>query len=184
MERPRPGRPGTGKRIQRRSARETALHLLKRRPRTRAELCGELERLGHEDSEIEQTLAALDSSGYLNDTELARDYITKRAARLHHGRERLLADLERRGVTRAEAERAWNEAVESGDLDPAEPLRAAIRRRVRERGSLDSKAYARVYNALLRAGFEAEETHRELEPYRAGDPFDTFHDDETNDDFA
>ena len=164
------------------SCRDAALRRLRRRPRTRAELAQELQRLGHGAAEIESTLLTLEDSGYLNDVDLARHYITVRAARLGHGRERLFAELEQRGVPRGEIARAWQEAVESGEIEPREQLRAAVRRRVRELASLDSRGYARVYNALLRAGFDAEEIRCELDPYRAGDPFDTPHHDETHHD--
>jgi len=159
------------------------LHLLRRRPRTRAELARELKRLGHEPAEIDESLSALETSGYVNDAELARHYISTRATRLGHGRERLIAELERRGVSRVLAEQAWNKALESGEVAPLEQLRGAIQRRIQGRHRLDSNGFARVYNALLRAGYVAEEIRRELEPYHAGDPFDTQLDDETHDDF-
>ena len=157
--------------------------LLRRRPRTRAELTRELQRLGHESGEIDESLSALEASGYVNDAELARHYIRTRAARLGHGRERLIAELERRGVSRVLAEQAWNEALESGEVAPLEQLRGAIQRRIQGRRRLDSNGFARVYNALLRAGYDAGEIRRELEPYHTGDPFDTQHYDETHDDF-
>jgi regulatory protein len=182
VERRRPEQNQPGEGTPRRSARDAAFRLLRRRPRTRAELTQELGQLGHQPDEIDAIVRDLEDAGHVNDADLARHYITTRSARLAHGRERLLAELERRGVPRAQAEQAWNEALESGEVDPQEQLRSAIRRRTQGRSKLDSKGIARVYNALLRAGYVAEEVRRELEPYHSGDSLDMIQDEEMNDD--
>ncbi|HKQ59697.1 MAG TPA: hypothetical protein VJS92_00350, partial [Candidatus Polarisedimenticolaceae bacterium] len=56
-------------------------------------------------------------------------------------------------------------AVAQGELAEDQPLRQAVGRRLAA-GGLDRRAYRRVYNALLRAGFEAERIRAELEPHR------------------
>jgi len=182
VERRRTKRAGEDGAAPRRTPRDEALRLLKRRPRTRVELARELRHQGHDSVEIDETLDALEAAGYVDDEELSRHYITTRAARLQHGRERLLAELEQRGVSREVAERSWARAVDSGEIDPPAQLRGAIRRRLRGRRSLDSGDFARVYNALLRAGYAAEEVRRELEPHLTDEARATFHDEEINDD--
>jgi SOS response regulatory protein OraA/RecX len=63
-------------------------------------------------------------------------------------------------------------AVERGEVDLRQLLRRRIRRRLKGRQRIDAREYARVYNALLRAGFDSETVHQELEPHRtAPDPF-------------
>jgi SOS response regulatory protein OraA/RecX len=126
----------------------------------------------------------MERAGYVDDFRLAQQFIVARAERLGHGRSRLLGDLERRGVSPEESARAWQLLVDSGELTPGEQLRRAVRRRMRGRERLDARAYARVYNALLREGYDTLDIRRELEPYRAADPFHTTGEpDETHDDF-
>ena len=94
-----------------------------------------------------------------------------RAPRLGHGRRRLLLDLRERGVDEAVAEAAWREAVDGGDLDPSELLRRKLERQLQGTPRIATdRDYARVYNALRRAGFDEEAIRTELEPYRRDDP--------------
>lgn len=147
---------------------DQALALLARRPRSVAELRRELSRRGIERLEAGRVIEALRERGLLDDAALARDFIATRCARLGHGRLRLLADLERRGVAREVAEAAWAEAVRNGDVDPlAAARRAARRAAARLGGRLDRRSYARVYNALLAQGFDAEAAEAALAGYRA-----------------
>jgi len=185
MERPHAKRDGADKTRRAPSAHAEALRLLARRPRSRRELCIELERKGHKSAAIDEAVTRVEASGYLNDEKLAQHFITARADRLLHGPQRLLADLERRGVSRALAERALRKAVESGDVAPLALLRRAIRRRLAGREQLDSAGYARMYNALLRAGYGGTDVRRELEPYRSAvDPFSSRLDNGMHDDFV
>jgi len=183
VERPEPERErATSGRL---SAHADALRLLARRPRARLELRRELERRDHGREAIDEALQRVEDAGYLDDAALALHYITARADRLGHGPGRLIGDLQRRGVSLEQAEQAWRIAVEQGDVSPLELLRRAIRRRLKEDASLDSKRYARVYNALLRAGYDGPDVRRELDPYRtAVGPFNSLPDDGANDDFA
>jgi len=141
--------------------------MLARRPLTGQELRSRLERRGHTLDAIEAALDRLVGDGHVDDGALALEFILLRSARLGHGRRRLLSDLERRGVDRAEAARAWQRAVEMEGLDPEEPLHKRVRVELeRCGGRLDLRAYRRVYNSLLRAGFDAEAATRTLSPHR------------------
>jgi len=62
-------------------------------------------------------------------------------------------------------------------------LTREVQRRVRGR-TLRARDWRRVYNALLRAGFAAEETRSALEPYRGADLADADTPDGFHDDFA
>ena len=156
----RPRRTGDG-------AREVALRLLGRRPLSAEELRLKLEQRGFAGGESLDAVRHLESEGWLDDHALALHYIVVRAERLGHGRERLVRELIERGVARETVERAWNEALEQGGLDPDRLLaRQAALRLEREGGRLDPRAYRRVYNSLLRAGFEACSIRTQLEPYR------------------
>jgi len=131
-----------------------ALRLLAVRPLTRVELRRRLEQRGYAADEIEEQVERFEANGHLDDLALARHYIVSRSSRLGHGRARLLRELERRGVRAAVAAAAWEDVVETGELDPQAQLDKQIARRVaRFEAGLDERAYRRVYNALLRAGF-------------------------------
>ncbi len=150
-----------------RSASQAAVRLLQRRPLSEDELCRRLEAQGHAAEEVESACQELRQAGYLDDPRLALDFIVTRAERLGHGPEKLLADLLRRGIRAEVARSAMHLAIEQGDVVPRELLRARIRSRLGDGlQHLQPRAYARMYNALRRAGFDEESIGRELEPYR------------------
>ena len=144
-----------------------ALAMLVRRPLTAAEVRKRLLERGHAAGAIDEVLRRLAAAGYVDDFKLASHYLQARAERGGRGPRRLLAELARRGVPDAIAQRAWRELVESGDLDPAALAAKEARRRAAVYGGrLDRKRYAAVYNALFRAGFEPETIRVAIDPYR------------------
>jgi regulatory protein len=167
-----------------RDALQHALNLLARRPLTEFELRRALESDGRSPAEIDTACRHLHRDGYLDDRELAQDFIRTRSQRLGHGPGRLLEDLRRRGIPRNTSEAALAMVVASGDVDPVEVLRSQIRRRTGGASSLDRRAFARVYNALLRAGFNEDMVRQELERYLDERiPPDASFADEADDDF-
>jgi regulatory protein len=160
---------------------QVALKELARRPLTRAELISRLRTAGHDGTVLDEALERLEAMGYVDDLALSLDYIVARADRLGHSRHKLLLDLERRGVDRGVARNAWNRALDQGDVRPMEILRRRVSKELaRSGGALDRKAYRRVYNALLRAGFDAASVVEELSQHRSDDPPPR---DELDDDF-
>jgi regulatory protein len=146
-----------------------ALRLLGRRPLTEAELKSRLAERGHDPASIEDAMQRLRAAGYVDDRKLAAHYLVVRTERGAMGPRRLLADLDRRGVPRALSGEVWLDLIREGVLDPAAAARVAAERRLRDhRSPLDRRQHARVYNALLRAGFEPEAIRVALEPYLAG----------------
>jgi len=149
-----------------RAARE-ALRLLGRRPLTEDELRRRLEDRGHAADAVASALQRAVDAGYVDDSRLAGEYIATRARRLGHGKDRLLRELRRRGVDADLAASAWDRVVEEEGLEPLKLLRRAAQGRVeRCGGKLDPRAYRRVYNALLRAGFDPDAIAAELRAYR------------------
>jgi len=148
-----------------------ALKALARRPLTDAELRDRLAKREWDSSEIDETLERLLEDGYVDDAKLAFDFIVLRSGRLALGPLKLIGDLRKRGVSEAVAWSAWRQAVDSGDVDLPAALHRRLHKQLRDADRpLDPKGYARVYNALLRAGFESEPIRKELEPYRASEP--------------
>ena len=145
-----------------------ASRLLARRPRTERELRDALSERGHGSEEIDEAVRELTEAGLLDDAGLALHYILMRTERRGHGRERLLRELQARGVDAETAAAAWRGAEERYGVDAGSLLARQVARRIAPfDGRLDMKGYRRVYNALLRAGFDAYSVRRELEPHRA-----------------
>lgn len=164
---------------------EAATRLLARRPLTEYELRRRLEAAGHAAEAVEATCRRLHQLRYLDDRALAVDFIVARAARLGHGPQRMARELERRGVAQAEVAAAFALAAEGGDYDPREALRGRIARGVAPGAELDRRGYARMYNALRRAGFDEAMVEQELEPYRVdADPHSASTTDETDHELA
>jgi regulatory protein len=163
---------------------QQALRLLARRPLTEHELRRGLAARGRTPVEIDAVCERLRGDGYLDDRELARDFIRLRSERVGHGPGRLLQDLERRGVAREVARSALSSLLAAGDLVPADALRAQVRRRLKGAARPGRREVARVYNALLRAGFDEELIRRELATHLdETDPRGTSLVGETDDDF-
>lgn len=136
---------------------EIARSLLAQAPRSETEIEAALARAGFDRPRIAAVLERLRRAGAVDDDRLAEHLLLTRAERLRHGPTRLLADLARRGLSERKGRNAWARLVERGDLDPdrilSERIRGALRR---SGGRLGGREYARLYNALLRAGFESE----------------------------
>ena len=146
------------------------MRLLARRPHTESELKQRLSARGYAGDGVQRAIERARAAGYLDDAELALHFVVTRAERLGHGPARLRRELVRRGVDETLARGAVERAIAAGDLDP----RALLRRRVetlvgRTAGRFDRRAYGRVYNALLRAGFDADAILSELRPFRIDD---------------
>jgi len=137
------------------AAEQRAVALLARRPHTEAELRRALAAAGFPDEAIEATLARLRDRGYVGDHALAVQYIVSRAERLGHAPARLAAELRARGVSEEVLREAEREARELHGIDALQLVRREVGRRGAGRGA-DPRRNARVYNALLRAGYEAD----------------------------
>jgi regulatory protein len=149
------------------TAYRKALPFLARKPLTSVELRNALARAGLPDDAVARAIARLRDDGYLDDRKLALHYILARTERLGHGPGRLLRELEKRGVERQVAQAAWNEAVEEHGLLEEKLLQREVRRKLQRcGGKLDLRNFRRVYNALLRAGFEPYAIRSELDPFR------------------
>jgi len=140
-----------------------ALRRLARRPRTEAEVRGQLERLEFDATLVDGAVDDLRRDGQLDDAALALHWIVVRARRLGHGPRRLRDELVARGVDQDVVARAWDRAVRDGELDPGELVAAAVRKRIGAAKGRDVRVMRRVYNALLRAGFEPDAVRAELD---------------------
>ena len=146
------------------SAYDDAVKLLARRAYSRRAIEERLMTKGHDRERVDEALSRLASSGALDDEEYARRFIAERGRA--RGRERLLSELEARGVDPEVAARALAEAQDDGERDERDALAAAVRRRLGAApGTADRGRLARVYNALLSEGFEPGRIASALVPY-------------------
>lgn len=150
-----------------RSAREEAARHLARRALTRRELADRLARAGHGVEEAREAIAAMADLGAIDDLRIAYERIVGAGRTRRRSRARLEAELERRGIDRSVVEAAWSRAVDEGEAGEDESLAAEVARRLASLGTLDRRGFARVYNALLRDGFDPEAVEATMAPHRA-----------------
>ena len=133
---------------------EYAVGALGRRMRTVAEL-KRLLRAKVEDSEhgrllIEVVIAKLKDQKYLNDTQYASSYSSLRKENNRFGRRRVIQDLKQRGVHDDIIDKTVS-ATYAGTNE--EQLARDYLRRKRLKEPTNKKETARVFRALIRAGF-------------------------------
>jgi regulatory protein len=151
------------------SPRDDVARLLAARPLTEAELRERLSRRGHAPLDVEAAVREARHAGWIDDAALART-VVREGLEKGRGKERLLAQLLSRGIEPELAEKAWEELLSSGDVDPEGTLRAEVERRVAAGGgALTGRAAARIYNALLRSGHDPERIRSALAPYVGDD---------------
>lgn len=125
------------------------MRLLSGRAHSRVEMQRKLARRGYSSEEVDSALARLSELGYLNDLSFAEGLVRVRS--VSRGPRALSAELARRGVGRAQADRAlasYNDALQ---------LASAMRIIERTYGKREITDYRemldRVGNKLLRLGF-------------------------------
>lgn len=130
----------------------TALRLLQRRLRSRAELDASLRRHGLTRSQITAVLADLERRGWIDDTRFARLWIEDRMTLRPRGPRALRAELRARGVAGDVIEAAVNDLISPQREDGAALVQAA-RRVERLRGLPRDVARRRLVGWLQRRGF-------------------------------
>lgn len=154
------------------AAFEAAVKWLVRRGRSEAEVRGRLAGQGFPDEDVERAVERLTRAGYLDDGRLALETVL-RDCRRGHGPLRTNERLRALGVSEVVIAEAWEQARADHGVEPRQLLQAQVRRRLPGGdSSCDGATVRRVYNALLRAGFDEASVRAELEP-RLPDPAST-----------
>jgi regulatory protein len=136
-----------------------ALRLLARRDYFRQELAARLRSKDYPSADIESTLERCAELGYLDDDRLTERFIELRAIPRGWGPLRLIAELERRGVTRELAEAAVARRAELF----SKALQVALQRReqrARGRWWQLHEQLARMVSWLVRRGFDVDEAYQ------------------------
>lgn len=138
------------------AVRRTAMDLLARREHGRAELARKLRQRGAAPELIDGALARLAEEGLLSDARFLESYIRSRAS-AGYGPLRIRDELARRGLLRAEVERAL---ADSG-IDWTDNLHELWRRRFSSLPQ-DARERGRQGRFLLQRGFAHEAVNRLL----------------------
>lgn len=139
----------------RKTAYQTALDLLARRDHFRRELEDKLRLREFSPNEIEEAVARCEALGLVDDERIAMRFVEVRAGSRGWGPRRLAAELQQRGVSRADAERI---AIGPPGL-AVEALHTALRRleaRAARGWWRDGQSRARMVSSLVTRGFSAE----------------------------
>ena len=148
-----------------------ALRMLAGRAHSTGELREKLRRRAERISDIDEVIARLKDTGYLDDRRFAEGFANARLSNDRLGRGRVLQDLRQRRVAPALAEKTVGEVYQ--DVDEQALIDEWIRRKYRlaPREGLfqDEKDLAAAYRRLLRAGFRTGDIVRSLKRF-AKDP--------------
>jgi regulatory protein len=148
-----------------------ALKALAGRAHSTGELREKLRRRAERDSDIDDVIARLKDTGYLDDRRFAESYANARLSNDRFGQGRVLQDLRQRRVAPNLAEKTVRRVYEDVDEQALidEWIRKKYRMAPREGLFQDEKDLAAAYRRLLRAGFKTGEILRALKKF-AKDP--------------
>jgi regulatory protein len=127
-----------------------AIGALSRRMRSVAELKRLMRNRCPDEAVIERVVARLKDQKYLNDSNYAAAYSAFRRDNQKFGSRRVITDLKNKGVHGEVIERAVQEAYSA--VDEGELARAFLHRK-RLKKPANNRDAARIFRALVRAGF-------------------------------
>jgi len=160
----------------RRECLDHAIKSLERRLHTRVELATKLKKQEYPAGVIEAVLDQLTEMNYVNDQRFAEKRAELTAKYKHHGRNRAMMELAKKGVARETARMAVEKVYESHDS--AAMARDLVRKKYRALERLGPVvARRRLYGMLLRRGFDFATIKPAVEEVIAGDPDEVVTDD-------
>ena len=132
---------------------DRAIEFLSKRLHSRAELTKKLAKYEYGAAMIDSVLDQLTALGYLNDRVFAEAKAESAAKYKHHGRNRAMIELARKGVERETARQAVENVYEAHDS--ASVARDLARKKMRSLARLEPHvAKRRLFGLLLRRGFD------------------------------
>jgi len=139
-----------------RDALQVAYSVLARRDHFTAELVVKLGRRGFPAHEVDEAVARCGELGYLDDARVAVRFVEQYGLQRGWSPRRLVAEMHRRGVDEALAERAVAARPELAHQALAQSLARLARREADDWWTLPARK-ARMVSSLVNRGFEAEE---------------------------
>ena len=134
-----------------RHALDRAVAFLAGRARSRREMEERLLRSGYRPCTVEMVLYKLETEGFLDDADFARQWVEARTAR-RMGSRRIAQELRHKGIDAQQAEAALAEVDEEEQLAAAVALVEKAAARIRP-GEDPRKAAARISGMLARRGY-------------------------------
>ena len=142
---------------------DRALNMLAFRARSSAELARTLVRKGEDQSMVDRAVARLQEQGLLDDAAFARSFTRARVVGAQQSRRRVQQELARRGVARAVADDAIATVFEEEEVDQADVVVQAARRKLRTLIKLDPAVRRRrLYGFLARRGYDGDDIRRAM----------------------
>ena len=117
---------------------------------------------------VEMVILRLKEQKYLNDSNYAASYSAYRRDTEKFGRRRVVTDLKVKGVHPEVIEKAVSEAYAT--VDEAGQVRAFLKRK-RVKKPATNKEAARIFRALMRAGFAVGASIKVLKDWKVDDEF-------------
>lgn len=145
---------------------EYAIGALGRKMRTVAELKRLLRNRCREEEAIEKVVGRLKDHKYLSDSAYASAYSAFRRDNQKFGRRRVISDLKAKGVHGDVIDKAVEEAFTR--VDELKLARSFLKRK-RLSKPADNRAAARIFRALLRAGFGVSTSIKVLKNWQVED---------------
>jgi regulatory protein len=170
-----PRRPGQA--ASEEAAKEAALRLLERGPRTEREIVDRLLGRGFASDAVERAIERLRRGAVLDDRAFVRAFVRAELTRRPQGRRLLAGKLRRRGVPAPLSEEL--EAIIEADADLADRSLATEAERARRAAEALRRRYAgrpeperrrKLHDALLRRGFSWETIRDLMGDETSGDP--------------
>lgn len=146
---------------ERNRARKKAMRLLEHMDRTEKGLTDKLRQAEFSQEAVEDAIAYVKSYGYINDARYARTYISFRME--SKSRQKILSELQMKGVDRQTALEAWEEMEELMEPDERAVLRKTIEKKFKPGTELDEKEMRRLQGYLARRAFKYEDIAYALE---------------------
>lgn len=142
-------------------ARRKAMVLLEHMDRTEKGLSDRLRQAGFSREATEDAMEYVKSYGYIDDFRYAQNYISYR---IHtKSRQKILMELQQKGVDRAVAQVAWEEVAGYEEPDEYNLLKETILKKYEDGSFLEEKELRRLYGFLQRRGFRQSDIYHALE---------------------
>lgn len=138
-------------------AKKRAMFLLEKMDRTEQQLYEKLKRNGYPTECIEEAIAYVKKFHYIDDLRYAQHYIRYHQQR--KSRQKLKMDLMQKGVARQTIDLALEEVFDS---DERAKIRELLEKRHYDATGSDGKEQQRMYQFLMRRGFQSGDILREM----------------------
>ena len=137
-------------------AENKAWQLLSGRAHSRRELEHKLRRYEFADALIARVLDKLSAAGYLNDLQVARDYVRSRLQVRPMGRKLLLRELQQKGIPDELCEKVLSESFAEESVERELAMQLYAKKKKQLRGQPAHKAREKMARALVARGFSRE----------------------------